>query len=114
MITRGRTFFAYLTDNPGQTAYLPGDRFSALGFRKMFAIGRKPGQADWTALDDPTGINRPDIFTVVCGVGMIGPVHCHGLGVVIDRDVYRAAESHLDSGAGSAAACEIVDDQFVK
>jgi hypothetical protein len=44
---------------------------------------------------------------------MIRRVHRHGFGVMVDRDVGRAAQRKLDAGRRAAAACEVVYDEVM-
>jgi len=59
------------------------------------------------------GVNVPHRFTEVLGLWVVGAVHGHGLGVVVDADVHMPAVSLFKGRACATATGEQVDPQFV-
>ncbi|WP_310734149.1 hypothetical protein [Ideonella dechloratans] len=55
---------------------------------------------------------RPTGRFPVTSMGVIQRVHRKRLGVVVDGDVHGAPERGFQPGRGSAAAGEVVDDEF--
>jgi hypothetical protein len=79
----------------------------------MLTIGRKPDSSDPPIAGDLEWIGMPDILPVMDCRRVIHPVHRERLPVVIQRVIDRALKRPLDSGAGSAATGEVVDEDLV-
>jgi hypothetical protein len=99
--------------DPGEASDLLLDRPAALRLREVLAVGREPHEPDLPVAHGFARAHLPDVLAVVLGPGMVARVHRDRLGVVVDRDVGRAAGGHLDAERGTTAAGEAVDDQAV-
>jgi len=90
-----------------------GPERGALGLRKVRARRREPREPDLAAGARRLGIDLPHVLDVVGRRRVVDRVHRDRFGVVVDRDVGRAAKRQLDAGGRAAASREGVDDRLV-
>ena len=108
----GRDGVDPVNDDPREAANVLGPGLAALGLGEVLAVGAEPDAADWPAAGDLQRIGGADVLAIVDRLRVIHPVHREGLAVVVERGEDGEAEGAADAGGGTAAAGEVIDEDF--
>ena len=105
-------FLGMLVHRPRKDPQTELPRFSSLGLTMTRTVRTCPHQRHMLILDVFPQIDLEDVFRQMQRIRMIRLVHQNSVRVVIDRNVYRPPQCHLNANGSTAPAGKTIYNQI--